>query len=467
MTFRVSIIALVITTLVGCTANDSANLAAQATDNRMQTVERLVQQLNQDAGTVDGKANSQSEEATSVLLTDLVCVPALNIYLEAALKNSPSLQQSIIALKIAYAQQGVTSADRLPSVNAGFDAQNTEESEPSYSADVTVSWELDIWQKIADSSAAASKDIEATQASLEAAQNLLAANIMRGWLETSVNQQLLNIEQRRLVILAQNETLVHERYQTGLGSLEELDNAKSNTASTRATVAQYLEVVAQSDRSLMLLTGQWQPEVAMPEVSAEFPHVINPLDAVPVQNMSGRPDLQQAFYNIEAETLRTDAAYKAMLPSFSLSASLTDIAETPSEALLTNPLWSVLGQMSAPLFQGGKLKSQAEIAQLTTEQSFWAYQETLLNAVNEVENAMGQESSLTLQQTHLDDALLSAQRSIVSYEQKYRQGLVDILDLLTVQQQAYDLEAKLTNTTYQRLLNRIELGLALGLGVSA
>lgn len=470
MTFRYTIIALALTTIAGCTANDSANYAIWATDNRIQTIELLIQQVNQqtmneNSGLLNGKANP--EDATDVLLTDLLCLPALNNYLEAALKNSPSLQQSITALKIAYARQGVTSAERLPSVNAGFDAKNSEKGEESYSADVTVSWELDLWQKIANSSAAASKDIAATQASLETAQNLLAANIMRSWLEISVNQQLLDIEQRRLVILAQNETLVLERYQAGLGSLEELDNAKSNTASTRATLAQYQETLAQSERSLVLLTGLWQPDSDMPKVATTFPHVINPLDVVPLQNMSGRPDLQQAFFSIEAESLRSEAAYKAMLPSFSLSASLTDIAQTPSEALLTNPLWSVLGQMSAPLFQGGKLKSQAEIAQLTTEQSFWAYQEILLNAVNEVENAIGQESALTLQQHHLDDAFLSAQRSIANYQQKYRQGLVSILDLLSVQQQAYDLEAKLINTTYQRLLNRIELGLALGLGVSA
>ena len=141
------------------------------------------------------------------------------------------------------------------------------------------------------------------------------------------------------------------------------------------------------------------------------------------------------------------------------------MAQTPSEALFTNPLWSVLGSISAPLFQGGKLKSNAEIAELTTEQSYWAYQETLLNAVNEVENSIGQESALALQQEHLNEALSSAKRSIASYEEKYRKGLVDIFDLLTVQQQTYDAEAQLTNTTYQRLLNRIELGLALGLGV--
>lgn len=78
-------------------------------------------------------------------------------------------------------------------------------------------------------------------------------------------------------------------------------------------------------------------------------------------------------------------------------------------------------------FQGGKLKSQAEIAQFTTEQSYWAYQETLLTAINEVENAVGQEYSLEKQQLHLNQAFTSSKRSFVSYQEKYRKGLVDIL----------------------------------------
>ncbi|WP_250132524.1 TolC family protein, partial [Vibrio crassostreae] len=285
----------------------------------------------------------------------------------------------------------------------------------------------------------------------------------------SLKQQLVDIESQRLVILENNEELVLERYRAGLGSLEDLDNAKTSSASTQATLADYREQLAQSRRELVLLTGQWSgesDELSLAELGS-FPTIINPLDNMPTQDLAGRPDLQAAFFNIEAETLRADAAYKAMLPSISLSASLTDMADSPSEALLTGPLWSALGQVSAPLFQGGKLKAQAEIADLTTETSYWAYQETLLNAVNEVENAMGQESSLTLQQQHLTNALVSAQRSFTSYEEKYRQGLVDIFDLLTVQQQTYDLEAQLTQTIYNRLVNRIDLGLALGLGVSS
>ncbi|KDN27036.1 RND transporter [Vibrio fortis] len=457
MTFRYSVLAIMLSGLMGCATTSEADFSTQATEQQSESIQQLLNRVE--------TAGEEQTQQTTNLITDLVNVPELEQYLTTAFSANPSLQQSIVALKIAYAQEGLSFADQLPTANANFSGEKTEGSDESYNADVTVSWELDLWQRLADVSAASRKDVAASQASLQNATNLLAANIMRGWLEISVNQQLLDIEQRRLAILENNETLVLDRYQVGLGTLEELDNAKTSTASTRATVAQYQENLAQSKRSLLLLTGELNTKVTDVNVAQAFPDVLNPLENMSVQNLAGRPDLQQAFFNIEAESLRTNAAYKAMLPSFSLSASLKDMAETPSEALFANPLWSALGQVSAPLFQGGRLKTNAEIAELTTEQSYWAYQETLLTAVNEVENAIGQEGSLAEQQQHLQASLSSAKRSVVSYEEKYRQGLVDIFDLLTVQQQAYDVESQLTNTTYQRLLNRIDLGLALGLGV--
>ncbi|MBY5948354.1 TolC family protein [Photobacterium rosenbergii] len=460
MTFRYSLVSLMLLGLAGCATTGEADFATQANSSQNIAIQQLIERVEQTPPVLG------SQQAPN-RITDLINVPELEQYLSAAFANNPNLQQSIVALKIAYAQEGISFADQLPTVSAGFSGEKTEGSNESYNADLTVSWELDVWQRLSDVTAASQKDVAANQANLQNATNLLAANIMRGWLEISVNQQLLDIEQRRLAILEINETLVLERYQVGLGTLEELDNAKTNTASTRATVAQYQENLAQSKRSLLLLTGELNAPVTDIQVAADFPQILNPLNSMSVQDLSGRPDLQQAFFNIEAESLRTDAAYKAMLPSFSLSASLKDMAETPSEALFANPLWTALGQISAPLFQGGKLKANAEIAELTTEQSYWAYQETLLTAVNEVENAIGQESALAQQQQHLSTSLTSAKRSVVSYEEKYRQGLVDIFDLLTVQRQAYDVEAQLTNTTYQRLLNRIDLGLALGLGVNA
>ena len=456
---RKAMLALMVTSLLGCSSVDNVNYADRASQAEADTSQRLIEQLLLTSKTPDVPTQSIAR------LTDLVNVPELQSFISAALQNNPSLQQSIVALKMAYAQHGITSASRLPSVDASFSGTSTEDSDDSYTTDITVSWELDLWQKIADSSNAALKDIASTQASLQSAQDLVAANVMRSWLDISLKQQLVAIETQRLTVLDNNKALILARYRVGLGSLEDLDNANTSVASTQATLADYQQQLAQSKRDLTLLTGQWTGNDLAVNITAEFPAVLNSINSLGQQNLSQRPDIKTAFYNIEAEALRTDAAYKAMLPSISLSASLTDMAQSPTDALLTGPLWSVLGQLSAPLFQGGKLSSQAELAQLTTEQRYWVYQETLLNAVNEVENTVGQEYSLAKQQQHLIEAQLSAERSFVSYEQKYRQGLVDIFDLLTVQQQTFDVEAQLANTIYNRLINRIDLGLALGLGV--
>jgi len=465
-----TLLSLVIVSLVGCSTTGQTDYVELANRTNATTNQQLLLNLVEQAQ-LDAKLQSDhtanAEPTQQAYLTELVDVPELNHFIELALKNSPSLQQNVVALNIAYAQQGVTAADRLPTVDASFSGKAEEDNSETYTTELTVGWEVDLWQKLADSSNAAIKDIASSQANLQGAQDLVVANIMRTWLEISLRLQLIDIEQQRLSVLENNETLVLDRYRAGLGSLEELDNAKTNSASTRSTLADYQEQLASSKRSLVLLSGQWTGDELTPLISDSFPQVLNPLETMPDQNLARRPDLQSAFFNIEAEALRTDAAYKAMLPSISLSASLSDMAESPSEALLTGPLWSALGQISAPLFQGGKLKAQAEIAELTTEQNYWAYQEALLNAVNEVENAIGQERSLEKQQLHLTDALQSAQRSFASYEEKYRQGLVDIFDLLTVQQQTYDLETQLTQTIYNRLVNRIDLGLALGLGASS
>ncbi|NOH98824.1 TolC family protein [Vibrio sp. 99-70-13A1] len=461
-----SVLSLVLVGLIGCSSTNQADYTVLAEQITASTNQQLLLELIQQSN-LSAQGSEENQAESSIQITDLVSLPELDTFITQALETNPSFQQSVVALNIAYAQQGITAADRLPTVEASFSGKAQEDSDDTYTTDLTVGWELDLWQKLADSSNASMKDVMSSQASLQGAQDLVVANLMRTWLEISLKQQLVTIEEQRLVVLENNEGLVLARYKSGLGSLEDLDNAKSNSASTKATLADYREQLASSKRSLTLLTGQWVGESLDVSIPVIFPEVLNPLDMMPDQNLSRRPDLQSAFLNIEAEALRTDAAYKAMLPSISLSASLSDMAESPSEALLTGPLWSVLGQVSAPLFQGGKLKSQAEVAQLTTEQTYWAYQETLLNAVNEVENTMGQEGSLALQQQHLALALESAQRSFVSYKEKYRQGLVDIFDLLTVQQQTYDLEAQLTQTIYNRLVNRIDLGLALGLGASA
>lgn len=395
-------------------------------------------------------------------LNDLVNSPDLDVLIAEAQTSNPSLQQTLLSLKILQAQYQATRADQLPDVDAGFSASKTENADTVYSGSVEISWELDLWSRIANQTSAAASDVAEQQALYQSARDTLTAEVMQGWLQLVNLQRSIVIEEQRVNLLEKNEQWVIQRYRSGLGDLEDLDSAKSSAASARATLEAKRESLQQQQRAMNVLLGRGQGTQL---IVADYPAVLLPLTELPEQTLQRRPDLKAAFLAIQANDFRTKVAYKEMLPSISLGAALTDAGTSPGEALLTNPLWSLLGQLTAPLFRGGELQANADAAELTTAQSYQAYRETLLTAVQEVEDAIGQESSLAKQQEHIESALQSAQRNLEQYQQKYRNGLVSVLDLLDVQQSAFNLESQLNDLIYQRLNNRITLGLALGLGI--
>ena len=441
------------------------------------------------------QSQAQQQESTQTLLlnsdtrlTDVIDIrelPHLAGFIDEALSSNASLQQSLITLRKAQVAIDSAKADRNLNVDASFSASKSEttnssastssntnsstssnSSSPSYSASMNVSWELDLWQKISDGISAANLDAASARASYQSARDSLVANVVRSYIDVLTQQQLLNIEQSRLTVLENNEAVILKRYSTGLGSLDDLDTARTSSANTRATIAQYENALLTAKRTLAVLLGRQNQSLNELNTQVSFPDVLLPLTTLPKQDLARRPDLQAAFYALKATEFEVDVAYKALLPSISLSASLSDNASTPSQALFTNPLWSLLGQMTAPLFQGGALRAQVEDAKLTSANAWWQYRETLLTAVQETQNALDSETALSARISHTNVALANAERSVSTIEGQYRQGLADILDLLSVYDTRFNLQAQAVELHAQKLQNRIDLGLALGLGVS-
>ena len=441
------------------------------------------------------QSQARQQESTQTLLlnsdtrlTDVIDIrelPHLAGFIDEALSSNASLQQSLITLRKAQVAIDSAKADRNLNIDASFSASKSEttnssastssntnsstssnSSSPSYSASMNVSWELDLWQKISDGISAANFDAASARASYQSARDSLVANVVRSYIDVLTQQQLLNIEQSRLTVLENNEAVILKRYSTGLGSLDDLDTARTSSANTRATIAQYENALLTAKRTLAVLLGRQNQSLNELNTQVNFPDVLLPLTTLPKQDLARRPDLQAAFYALKATEFEVDVAYKALLPSISLSASLSDNASTPSQALFTNPLWSLLGQMTAPLFQGGALRAQVEDAKLTSANAWWQYRETLLTAVQETQNALDSETALSARISHTNVALANAERSVSTIEGQYRQGLADILDLLSVYETRFNLQAQAVELHAQKLQNRIDLGLALGLGVS-
>lgn len=402
---------------------------------------------------------------TQTALTDLIQSESLDQLLETAFANNPSLQQTLLTLQIRQAQLSQTDAARLPQISAGFSAANEQDTTASYSSDISINWQLDLWGKLKADSQAASLDIEQQHLLYQSARDTLASQVINAWLNLTATQHAIEIEQKRLSTLTQNETFILQRYRSGIGNLEDLDNARSAVSQSKASLENNRESYRQQHRQFRQLLGQSE----LPSIieTPTYPEVQLSLADMPQQTLARRPDLQAAYIAIQAASLRTEVAYKDLLPSLDLGAALTDSASTPHESLLASPVWSLLGQLTAPLFQGGELRAATEIAELNTAYSYQSYRETLLTAINEIEQTLSLETTLDIQQQHIRQALKNSQNSLEQYQRSYRNGLVDILDLLAIQQQTYDLEAQLDDLIYQQLSNRINLGLALGLGVTS
>ncbi|WP_273182260.1 MULTISPECIES: TolC family protein [Methylophaga] len=409
---------------------------------------------------------SQSADAIAVVsLNSLIDSEQLNQLVETAVANNPTLQQTWLTLQIRQTQLQQTDAARKPQVSADASATRSENASDSFTSNIDISWQADLWGKLKNNSQAASKDVIEQALLYQAARDSLSAEVMKAWLNLTATSHAIDIEQQRLNTLEQNETYILQRYRNGIGTLEDLDNARSASAQSRASLASYQEDYRQQQRDLKQLVGLSNAQdIAAPE---SYPQVKLALADLPQQTLARRPDLQAAYTAIEANQLRTKVAYKQLLPNLDLGAAIKDAASSPHQALMASPLWSLLAQLTAPIYQGGELRAAAKEAELNEAYSYQSYRETLLTAINEVERYLSLEQNLMTRQQHISAALKSAQNSLKQYQTSYRTGLVDILDLLTVQQQTYNLEASLDNLIYQRLINRINLGLALGLGTAS
>lgn len=423
------------------------------------------QQIDAETMTVNPWQND-AEAVTANTLGDLINAPAVGPLIDSALDNNPGLQQTLLTLQILEKQLTITEAAQLPAVSAGFGASRSEDSDDQFSSDLSVSWQADLWGQLDDLEQAAQQDLLQQSLLLQSARDTLAAEVIKNWLTLIAQQRAIDIETQRLNSLQQTEDFIVDRYQQGLGILEDLDSARTAVASSEARLTALQENQRQQQLLLRTLLGQTQPP-SLADLPDEYPAVLLPIADLPEQTLNRRPDLRAAYVAITAADLRTEAAYKDLLPRLDFQAILQDVARSPRAALFAAPAWSLLGQLTAPLYEGGQRKATAEINELQAAVAYQDYRDQLLTAVTEIEQALSFEQALQAQQQSVEKALASAENNLLQYQASYQSGLKTILELLSVQQQNFDLQAQLDDLIFQRLLNRINLGLALGMEINA
>lgn len=419
-----------------------------------------LKKIEQDLSTL----NIQDVEISTKKLTDLFNDKNLSSLINLAFAENPNLQKALLDLEISRLQEKQTVSNALPQITSSISSDKEKDKRESYSSKISVNWEIDLWNKVKDAKIISQKNEEFKEIELESMKSVLAANIIKEWISLGLYDELISIEEKKLDSLMLSEKIATERYKKGIGEAVDIKQFRQNILTSKSALEDYKKQRNTVSNTLNVLIGDVD-SFNKDYKKIESLNVLSTLNDFGLQNLQNRPDLRLAYNSIEQQELSTKIAYKNMLPSFSLSAALSDTAEKPLESLFVNPIWNILGQITMPIYNGGNLKATAEIEEIKIKQSYWEYKETLLTAFKETNDSVLIEKSLLTQQAYIEESLKLAKEIEKTDKDRYLKGLITVSDYLSSQRKVFNLETELATLIKNRMENRINLGLALGLGV--
>jgi NodT family efflux transporter outer membrane factor (OMF) lipoprotein len=403
--------------------------------------------------------------------------PALSMLVDEALRGAPDLQLARAKLRAARELRAAAGADRFPSVTGSASASRstagTRVPTTLESAGFDASWELDLFGGVRRGVEAAQADLEVSEATAQDAQVTLVAEVASDYCDVRAAQARLAIARRSAESQAQTLQLTEWRSQAGLVSAQDVDQARANLETTRAQLPALELSLAQSEHQLDVLLGQApgsvQARLATPANPAVLPAVPAQLAVgIPADALRHRPDVRAAERRLAAETARTGVAEAARYPTLKLSRSIGVEALTPGGLLRNESVFSsLIAGLTAPIFDAGKLRAQAQAQDAVREQAEVQYRQAVLGALKEVEDALWAMARDRDRAEALARAASSAGAAAQLAEQRYAAGLVDFTPVLDAQRTALGAEDGLASTRADEVKALIQLYKAMGGGWSS
>lgn len=404
--------------------------------------------------------------------------PTLNQLIEQALQGSLDLRTAEAKLREARARRTLAGAERFPTVSGSAAGQRVKSSGESgsggvgnrFSTGFDASWELDVFGGLRRGVEAAQADLEASQANLHDVQVSLIAEVGLNYVDWRAAQTALDIARANATSQAETLQLTQWRAQAGLTSVLDVEQARTNLEQTKAQIPSLETTRVEAEHRLAVLLGR-QPGtladiLANPGTIPQVPEQISV--GIPADILRQRPDIQAAERTLAAETARIGVVQAQAYPDFSLSGSLSLEALTLGtltrrDAVAGNMLGSVVG----PIFDAGRIRQQVKIQTAVQEQALIQYQATVLNALEEVENALTALSNTRQRQDNLDQALQAARLATQLARNRYSAGLIDFQTVLDTERTVLTVEDKWVVSESDHIKALIQLYKALGGGWSS
>jgi len=393
--------------------------------------------------------------------------PELSGLIERSLADSPSLAQTWDRLRQAEAIARRERADELPALDADASIRQTLDDNGSrgeeYSLGLAASYEVDIWGRVRAASAAAAFDVRASEAELAAAAITLSAEVARAWYELVAQRAVLDLLENQIETNERVLDLTELRFRQGQAVLSDVLRQRQLVEQRRGEIADVRSDIAALEHEIAVLSGHAPGGLSLPERASLKAVPPLPDTGVPMDLLRRRPDIRGAFNDIRAADARVAAAIADRYPRIDLSASFTSAVDSPGD-LFTSWLATVLGDLAAPVFDAGERAAEVERTEAVLSERINVYEDEVLQALREVEDALGREMRQHEKVASLERQLSLADQTVERLTDRYTRGNVDFLDVLDTLISQQDTARELVVARRDLLRFRIDLARALAGG---
>ncbi len=404
--------------------------------------------------------------------------PVLADLIDTAIKNNKDLKKAEARIREARAARGVAEARYYPAVNGSgaYSLSRTEKNGETgttreiFSAGLDAGWEIDLFGGVRRANEAARATYEASQEDYGMVYVTLAAEVALNYVDVRTFQDRLAIVEDDLKLLTETYELTVYRQKAGLVTQLDIDRAKTNMEATRAAIPTLKTRLAAALNRLSALMGEY-PGFADPKVSAPAGLPSVPVEialGVPAETLRRRPDVRNAERQLAAQTARIGVATADLYPKLTLNGSIGIDASTFA-GLFTgnNRLFDIGPRFTWNIFNAGAVRSNIEIQNARQEQAYLQYENTIILALEEAENAITAFVNEQKRMQSLNDALASATDSTNLALSQYKSGLIDFQAVLDAQRTYLSVKDNLATSRGAVVGDLVRLYKALGGGWTA
>jgi len=376
---------------------------------------------------------------------------------DMAQKNNPNLQLAAANVEQAASLLKLSQSNLYPNLDfrGSYQFRNYETLKHHDIGNFvfSINWEADIWGKLSNAKQRDYEYMMSQEALYCYARESLSANTAKAWFLINSDKMIYNFNKKLVKIQKNARDIIAKRVDIGQGNKRDLHMIQGMLAQAQDSSIASLQTLQTDTRALEILVGKYPSNSIK---TTHLPHLPSKVPtSIPLELLNQRADIISAKYQVASAFHDVAVAKKLRLPTISINLQ-------SGYDVLQDSISKAIGNIFMPIFDAGAVQSRIDNATAKQKAAIANYKATVLQAYKEVEDALANERLLAQRYRYISTMTREFKQAYDMSEENYKVGQGTLLDVLQVQTQWINARIAKIEIQKARLLNRVNLYLALG-----